>query len=188
MSHFNFWPATENVTTCPFRRVAITNHFFFSILVFFHEHSRLTWQQGKGKGICLIPLYHFHTLQRQLEISQVITAESSPLYIASIVAGPEMGTFARQSLTNRLRELQTDHSKITFVQSGCYVQQFGFVVFIFRSSHQRCSLKKLFLKILQNSQENTCAGDFFSLLFCSLWSNMVGIDSSINFRGPFAVK
>ena len=120
--------------------------FFFSILVFFHEHSRLTWQQGKGKGICLTPLYHFHTLHRQLDISQVITAESSPLYIASIVAGPEMGTFARKSLTNRLRELQTDHSKITFVQSGCYVQQFGFVVFIFRSSHQRCSLKKIVLK------------------------------------------
>ena len=28
----------------------------------------------------------------------------------------------------------------------------------FRSSHQRCSLKKLFLKISQHPQENTCAG------------------------------
>ena len=27
----------------------------------------------------------------------------------------------------------------------------------YRSSHQRCSIKKVFLKILQNSQENTCA-------------------------------
>ena len=26
-----------------------------------------------------------------------------------------------------------------------------------RSSHQRCSVKKMFLEILQNSQENTCA-------------------------------
>ena len=27
---------------------------------------------------------------------------------------------------------------------------------------QRCSVKKMFLKILQNSQENTCARAFFS--------------------------
>ena len=27
----------------------------------------------------------------------------------------------------------------------------------FRSSHGRCSMKKIFLKISQNSQENTCA-------------------------------
>ena len=29
---------------------------------------------------------------------------------------------------------------------------------IYRSSHQRGFIKKAFLKILQNSQENTCAG------------------------------
>ena len=29
-----------------------------------------------------------------------------------------------------------------------------------RCSHQRCSIKKVFLKILQNSQESTCAGVF----------------------------
>ena len=28
---------------------------------------------------------------------------------------------------------------------------------IYRSSHRRCSAKKVFLEILQNSQENTCA-------------------------------
>ena len=27
-----------------------------------------------------------------------------------------------------------------------------------RSSHRRCSIKKVFLKTLQNSQENTCVG------------------------------
>ena len=36
--------------------------FFFSIWVFFHEHSRFTGQQGKGEGIYLTPLYHFHPL------------------------------------------------------------------------------------------------------------------------------
>ena len=57
--------------------------FFFSIWVFFHAHSRFTGQQGKGKGIYLTPLYHFHPLHRHLDISRAITAESSPLHIAS---------------------------------------------------------------------------------------------------------
>ena len=57
--------------------------FFFFIWVFFHEHSRFTGQQGKGKGIYLTPLYHFHPLHRHLDSSRAITAESSPLHIAS---------------------------------------------------------------------------------------------------------
>ena len=32
---------------------------------------------------------------------------------------------------------------------------------IFRGSHQSCSLKKVFLKMLQNSQESTCIGVSF---------------------------
>ena len=55
--------------------------FFFSIWVFFHEHSRFTGQQGKGEGIYLTPLYHFHPLHRHLDISRAIAAESSPLHI-----------------------------------------------------------------------------------------------------------
>ena len=53
----------------------------FSIWVFFHEHSRFTGHQGKGEGIYLTPLYHFHPLHRHLDISRAITAESSPLHI-----------------------------------------------------------------------------------------------------------
>ena len=56
---------------------------FFSIWVFFHEHSQFTGQQGKGEGIYLISLYHFHPLHRRLDISRGITAGSSPLHIAS---------------------------------------------------------------------------------------------------------
>ena len=56
--------------------------FFFSIQVFFHEHSRFTGQQGKGEGIYLTPLYHFHPLHRHLDISRAIAAGSSPLHIA----------------------------------------------------------------------------------------------------------
>ena len=56
---------------------------FFSIWVLFHEHSRITGLQGKGEGIPLTPHYHFHPLHRHLDISRAITAESSPLHIAS---------------------------------------------------------------------------------------------------------
>ena len=57
--------------------------FFFSISVFFHGHSRITGQQGKGKGISLTPHYHFHLFHRYLDISWAITAESSHLNIGS---------------------------------------------------------------------------------------------------------
>ena len=57
---------------------------FFSIWVFFHEHSRITELQGKGGGgISLTPHYHLHLLHSHLDISRAITAESSPLDIAS---------------------------------------------------------------------------------------------------------
>ena len=58
--------------------------FFFSIWVFFHEHSLFTGQQGKGEGIFLTPLYHFHPLHRHLDISRAIAAGNPPLHIASI--------------------------------------------------------------------------------------------------------
>ena len=56
---------------------------FFSIGVFFHNHSRITGLQGKGEGIYLTPHHHFHPLHRHLDISRAITAESSPLDIGS---------------------------------------------------------------------------------------------------------
>ena len=56
----------------PIQRVDIynylTQHFFFSIWVFFHKHSLFTGQ-GKGEGIFLTPLYHFHQLHRNLHIT-----------------------------------------------------------------------------------------------------------------------
>ena len=46
-------------------------YIYFSIWVFFHEHSRITGLQGKGEGIYLSPHYHFHPLLRHLDISLV---------------------------------------------------------------------------------------------------------------------
>ena len=40
-------------------------------------------------------------------------------------------------------------------------------IFLFRSSHWGCSIKKLFLKISQYSQENTCTGVSFLINFNS---------------------
>ena len=56
---------------------------FIYIWVFFDEHSQFTEQQGKREGIYLTPLYYFHSLHRHLDISRTITADSSPLHIAS---------------------------------------------------------------------------------------------------------
>ena len=56
---------------------------FFSIWIFFREHSRITGQQGKGQGISATPHYYFHPLYKHLDINRAITAESSPLHIAS---------------------------------------------------------------------------------------------------------
>ena len=36
---------------------------------------------GEGEDISLTPHYHFHPLHRHLDISRLITAESSPLHI-----------------------------------------------------------------------------------------------------------
>ena len=51
-------------------------------IVLFHEHHDLQ-DSGGGGAISLTPLYHLHPLHRHLDIIWAITAESSPLYIAS---------------------------------------------------------------------------------------------------------
>ena len=65
------------------RSLGSTKRVFFSIWVFYHDHSRITGLQGKGEGISLTPNYHFHPPHRHLDISRAIAAESSPLHIAS---------------------------------------------------------------------------------------------------------
>ena len=61
----------------------VPSQIFFSIWVFFHNHSRITGLLGKGEGISLTPHDHFHPFHRHLGISRAITAESSPLHISS---------------------------------------------------------------------------------------------------------
>ena len=59
------------------RRLNNDSILFFSVWVFSHKHSRITGLQEKGEDISLTPHYHFHPLHRHLDISRVITAESS---------------------------------------------------------------------------------------------------------------
>ena len=54
------------------------------------------------------------------------------------------------SISNYFKILRTSRKPVLFHEAG-----------IFRSSYQKCSIKKLFLKISQNSQENTRAGISF---------------------------
>ena len=54
---------------------------FFSIEVFYHDHSRIKGLQGKGEGISLNPHYHFHPLHWHLDISRAIATDTSPLHI-----------------------------------------------------------------------------------------------------------
>ena len=49
----------------------------------------------KGAGISFFPHYHFHPLQRHLDISQTITAESAPLHMGS--SRTRTGTFSFQA-------------------------------------------------------------------------------------------
>ena len=78
----------DSSTTCAVWELFDTSvrwtNFFFSIWVFFHEHSQFMRQQGKGEHIYWTPLYDFRLLHRHLDISRAITAESSPLHIASM--------------------------------------------------------------------------------------------------------
>ena len=80
----NCRPSGRLYSTVPMRKIAVRKNLtIFSIWTFFHEHSRITGLQGKGEDISLTPHYHFHPFHRHLDISRAITAESSPLHIAS---------------------------------------------------------------------------------------------------------
>ena len=105
--------------------------FFFSIWVFFHEHSRVTGLQGKEEGISLTPHYHFHPLYRQLDISRAITAESSPLHIA---AGLEPGAFGfRAQVANHEHKFELSFQDSINLLGNCALIKLN-LQFIFSST------------------------------------------------------
>ena len=78
---------------------------FFSIWVFFYEHSRITGLQRKGVGISLTPHYHFHPLHRHLDISRAITAELTSGHSQQSDLNREPLVSERKPLTTKLRAL-----------------------------------------------------------------------------------
>ena len=84
--------------------------FFCSIWVIFYEHSQFTGQQEKGDAICLTPLCHFHPLHKHLDISQTITAEISPLHIASSQTRAEPLFSEREWLSTKLCGLELNYN------------------------------------------------------------------------------
>ena len=58
---------------------------FFSIWVFFYEHSGITGLQGKEEGISLTPHCHFQLLHEHSDISRAIAAGSSLLRIYIVI-------------------------------------------------------------------------------------------------------
>ena len=83
---------------------------FFSIRVFFHEHSQFTGQQGTGKAISAVAFHHFHALRRHPDISREVTAESSPLHVAS--SRTRTGTFGFRAQVSNLLAKNTIHFRV----------------------------------------------------------------------------
>ena len=67
--------------------------------------------------------------------------------------------------TSRRQEIQSNLSngKMKLFKFICWVLDFSLFS---TSSHQRYSIKKVFLKISQNSQESTCTRVFLRQVFC----------------------
>ena len=106
------------------REQPLTHSFFyFSVWVFFHNHSRITGLQGKEEGIPLTCHYHFQPLHRHFGISQTITAESSFLHIGSNTLVSEC-----KSLTTKLRALMVLIPFLVYCIRSCV---FNFLFFFF---------------------------------------------------------
>ena len=116
------------------QRFPLLSQVFFSIWVFFNEHSPFTGQQGKGEGIYLTLYYRLHR-----HISQAIAAENSPLHIPS--SRTRTGNHWNSKMGNR------DPKNAEATVRKCSSEAVA----------QRSSVKKMFLKI---SQRHLCQSLF----------------------------
>ena len=80
------------------------------------------------------------------------------------------------------------------VPSSFHLPPFSIIFFLSRSSHQRCSVKKVLLEISQNLQENTCAGVSFlmnrptTLIKKRLWHRFLPVNFAKFLKTPFYRK
>ena len=93
---------TKNIQKCSRMKI-----FFFSIRIFFHEHSRFTGQQGKGKGFSFnsslpLPPALIHTLRHQ---STNYCRELTSTQSQQLNSNQKPLVSEHKSLTNKLRAL-----------------------------------------------------------------------------------
>ena len=121
----------------------------FSIGVFFYDHSRINGLQGKREGISLTSPYHFHSLRRHLDISQVIT-ERAQLF-TQLAAGLETRTFGfpvqvanRQLMGSNFHPVQSSPKKIIFESKRSIVSPLFCSQFYSRECEQIISFALLY--------------------------------------------
>ena len=85
---------TSNLFGC--RKLIQTHKFFY--LGFLSQTFTIHRTAGKGEAFSLSSLHPIHPLQRHLDISEAIAAESSPLHIAS--SRTRIGNFCFKSLNH----------------------------------------------------------------------------------------
>ena len=89
-------------------------------------------------------------------------------------------------------EFKASYHRVLFIQVNCYLEIFRrkyiynfYIIWKTNSSsHQRCSTKKVFLKISQNSLENICTGISFSINL-GLWHRSFPRNFPTFSRTPF---
>ena len=138
--------------------ISLFPYLFFSIWVFFHNHSRITGRQEKGEGISLTSHYHFHPLHRHLDISRAITAESSLLHICSIRIQTGNLWFLCTRLTIKLIFFSLEmkmSALLSSAQTLFYLLNFEIIICIDKSS-----------PILNNCDYKIILISLYSLHFC----------------------
>ena len=115
---------------------------------------------GEGEGISLTPHYHFHPLHRHLDISRAITAESSPLHIASNRTRTRNLISECKSLTTKLRALYDTDLR------GNIKRDSRKQLFLNRKEiHRETCLSDSFLWKLQAARQNSTRKEFICIYF-----------------------
>ena len=92
--HKSLWPLCDYTCATYDMVKAVFRKLFFFYLDFFSRTFVIHRTAGEEEAISLTPSYHLHLLRRHLDINPAITAESSPLHIAS--SWTEPGAFDSQ--------------------------------------------------------------------------------------------
>ena len=96
--HKSLWPLCDYTCATYDMVKAVFRKLFFFYLVFLSRTFVIHRTAGEEEAISLTPSYHLHLLRRHLDINPAITAESSPLHIASSWMNRELSILRFQKL------------------------------------------------------------------------------------------